>query len=210
MPMAIKNPISAPGVGNYVTVSKAALAETILGQGGLNRICAGAWHQRPKTSTTESHILNEVAKAFAVDSWKVTAVKSYFGHSMSASGGDQLSIALGVWQYGYIPNIQSIDAVADDVHQTLNILTQAYDAGIRGEAMQATLLNAKGFGGNNATALVLSPTQTWSMLTHKYSSQTLSAYQQKNKKVQERLQANDLAAVRGQEKVYYNFGTSVR
>jgi acetoacetyl-[acyl-carrier protein] synthase len=207
-----KKSISAPGVGNYITVSKAAaLAETILGKGGLKRTYVQAHGtSTPQNRVTESHILNEVAKSFGIKAWPVTAVKSYFGHSMSAAGGDQLSTALGVWQYGFIPGIHSIEAIADDVHHShLNFLTQAHYAGIRGEDMQATLLNAKGFGGNNATALILSPEKTWSMLTNKHGTEAMNSYQRQHQSVVEAIQANDLAAVQGQEKIYYDFGTSV-
>ncbi len=101
---ANKKSISAPGVGNYVTVAKAAaLAKAILGEEGVKQTFVQAHGTgTPQNRVTESHILNEVAKTFGIDSWPVAAIKSYVGHSMSAAAGDQLIASLGVWQYGWL------------------------------------------------------------------------------------------------------------
>ena len=79
---ANKKSISSPGVGNYVTVAKAAsLAQAILGENGLQQTYVQAHGTgTPQNRTTESHILNEVAKTFAVKHWPVTSVKAYVGH----------------------------------------------------------------------------------------------------------------------------------
>ncbi|WEM45835.1 beta-ketoacyl synthase (plasmid) [Photobacterium sp. DA100] len=209
---ANKKSISAPGVGNYVTMAKAtALAKAILGAEGVKQTYVQAHGTgTPQNRVTESHILNEVAKTFSIDNWPVTAIKSYVGHSMSAAPGDQLIASLGVWQYGWIPGIKTIDHIADDVHQTnLNILTDHHFAGENGEDYKGVILNAKGFGGNNASSLVLSPQQTMSMLSKKYSDDVMSAYYNKNKLVSQHAVANDVAACEGQELIRYHFGESV-
>ena len=51
------------------------------------------------------------------------------------------------------------------------------------ESIEAVILNAKGFGGNNATVSVLSPLVTLRMLTHKHGEKALTAYQTHNEKV---------------------------
>jgi len=209
---ANKKSISAPGVGNYVTMAKAtALAKAILGEEGVKKTFVQAHGTgTPQNRVTESHILNEVAKTFAIDNWPVTAIKSYVGHSMSAAAGDQLIASLGVWQYGWIPGIQSIDHIADDVHQSnLNVLTEHAFAGEHGEDYKAVLLNAKGFGGNNATGLVLSPAQTLAMLGNKYGDGVLAAYYDKNEQVKHNAAANDKAACVGTETIRYQFGERV-
>lgn len=209
---ANKKSISAPGVGNYVTVAKAtALAKAILGEEGVKQTFVQAHGTgTPQNRVTESHILNEVAKTFAIDNWPVTAIKSYVGHSMSAAAGDQLIASLGVWQYGWIPGIQTIDHVADDVHQSnLNILTDHAFAGEQGEDYKAVILNAKGFGGNNATGLVLSPAQTLAMLGNKYGDSAMLAYHNKNIEVQRTAAENDQAACIGTETIRYQFGERV-
>ena len=75
--------------------------------------------------------------------------------------------------------------------------------------MKAVILNAKGFGGNNASGLVLSPQQTLTMLTAKYGASVVSAYQEKNDQVQKVAQANDNKACFGDENIRYEFGNAV-
>ena len=129
---------------------------------------------------------------------------------MAAAGGDQLIAALGVWKYGWIPGIKTIDHIADDVYQSnLNILMSHYYAGEKGCDMQGVILNSKGFGGNNASALVLSPHQTRTMLTKKYGAAAMKAYDEKNAKIQAQVDAIDLKTCQGQERIIYKFGESV-
>ncbi|MDO6542077.1 beta-ketoacyl synthase [Photobacterium sanguinicancri] len=207
-----KKSISAPGVGNYVTVAKAtALAKAILGEQGVKQTYVQAHGTgTPQNRVTESHILNEVAKTFDIDQWPVTAVKSYLGHSMGAAAGDQLIASLGVWQYGWVPGITSIDHIADDVHQSnLNILIDHKYAGEKGEDYKAVILNAKGFGGNNATGLVLSPAQTTEMLVKKYGAEVFAQYQAKNLPISQTVVQQDQAACQGVENIRYDFGDNV-
>lgn len=209
---ANKKSISAPGIGNYATVAKAtALAKAILGDDGLQQTFVQAHGTgTPQNRVTESHILNQVAETFNITNWPVTAIKSYVGHSIAAAAGDQLIASLGVWQYGWIPGIKTIDHIADDVHNAnLNILTDHHFAGEQGSDMKAVILNSKGFGGNNATGLVLSPAQTLAMLENKYGCEALKAYQEKNKQVHAVSLRNDESACLGDEKVRYEFGQAV-
>jgi len=207
-----KKSIASPGVGNYVTVAKAtALAKAILGQDGLQKTYVQAHGTgTPQNRTTESHILNEVAKTFSIRHWPVTAVKSYLGHSVSAAAGDQLLVSLGVWQYGWIPGITTIDHIASDVYQSnLTILMKHHYVGEQGKDINAVIINSKGFGGNNATALVLSPLQTLGMLTNKYGASLMNAYQQKNKNVRSNSMAMDERTCHGNERIIYRFGEQV-
>ena len=57
----------------------------------------------PANRTTESHILNEVAKTYGIKSLPVNGIKSYLGHSMAPASGDQLTTTLGTWNKGIIP-----------------------------------------------------------------------------------------------------------
>lgn len=207
---ANKKSIASPGIGNYITVAKAAaLTNNMLGQAGLqNTYIQAHGTGTPQNRTTESHILNEVAKTFGLHAWPVTAIKSYVGHSISVAAGDQLASSLGVWQYGWIPGIHSIDHIAHDVHHShLDILMGHMS--IQAESIPAVIINSKGFGGNNATSVVLSPHQTLSMLSQRYGQDTLSAYRKKNEKVKEQQINRDAAACQGQERMFYNFGHSL-
>ncbi|MFM2482690.1 beta-ketoacyl synthase [Celerinatantimonas sp. YJH-8] len=209
---ANKKSISAPGVGNYVTMAKAtALAKAILGDEALQSTYVHAHGTgTPQNRVTESHILNEVAKTFGIKSWPVTAIKSYVGHSMGVAAGDQLIAALGVWKYGYIPGIKTIDHIADDVHcSNLNILTDHHFVGPQGEKCQGVILNAKGFGGNNASGLVLSPQKTLAMLSKRYGKQAIDEYVARNETVAQRVIAADDKATQGDETMLYSFGEAV-
>ncbi|WP_230581045.1 beta-ketoacyl synthase [Xenorhabdus bovienii] len=131
---ANKKSISSPGIGNYITMMKAASLADHLLDGKLQYSYVQAHGTgTPQNRVTESHIINEVAKVFGLNCWDVTAIKSYVGHSIAASAGDQLACTLGVWQYGWIPGIKTIDHIAEDVHATnLNILMQNKFAGEHG------------------------------------------------------------------------------
>jgi acetoacetyl-[acyl-carrier protein] synthase len=164
----------------------------------------------PQNRVTESHVINEVAKTFNVDKWKTTSVKAYVGHSVASAAGDQMASALGVWQYGYIPGIKTIDHIADDVHQSnLNILMKDEYVGDKGIDMHASLINSKGFGGNNASAVLLSPQRTMDMLQKKHGKQLVSNYYSKNEPVQQKSNEVDHNICQGNESVIYNFGTSI-
>ena len=185
---ANKKSIAGPGVGNYITVAKAAsLAKAILGQEGLEKTYVQAHGTgTPQNRTTESHILNEVAKTFSIKNWPVTAIKSYVGHSVAAAGGDQLIAALGVWQYGWIPGIKTIDHIADDVYQSnLSILMDHHYVGN---------------GGSD---------QTLTMLKNKYGEAKISEYRIKNKAIKALVEAIDLKTCQGDERIIYKFGESV-
>lgn len=207
---ANKKSIASPGVGNYITFAKsAALANNMFGQAGLKNTYVQAHGTgTPQNRITESHIMNEVAKTFGIEAWPVTAVKSYLGHSISVAAGDQLASSLGVWQYGWIPGIKTIDHIASDVHHShLNILMDHMT--IDSASVPAVLINSKGFGGNNASSLVLSPHQTLRMLKQRYGQQALSTYRKKNEAVVEQQTVRDAAACQGQERIFYNFGHSL-
>ncbi|MDX2346630.1 MAG: beta-ketoacyl synthase [Legionella sp.] len=207
---ANKKSIAGPGVGNYITMAKAAaLTNTMLGSLEQTYVQAHGT-STPQNRVTESHILNEVAKTFSMKSWPVAAVKAYVGHSVSAAAGDQLITSLGVWQHGLVPGIKTIDHYADDVHRSnLNILMDHLTVGTQGCDMKAVVLNSKGFGGNNASAVILSPEQTLDMLKAKHGAQKYAAYQKKNDAVMHEIKALDARAVAGNERIIYQFGESV-
>ena len=154
-----KKSIASPGVGNYITMAKAAVAtRNIIGSEGLQQRSYVQAHGTgtPQNRTTESHILSTVAKANGIAHWPIAALKSYIGHSLASSAGDQLSASLGMWRYGIIPGIASTESIAADVNQdNLDFLLEHRDVG--NEGMDAVLINSKGFGGNNATASILAP-----------------------------------------------------
>lgn len=180
-----KKSISSPGVGNYITVAKAvAAARAIVGEEGIRQRSFVQAHGTgtPQNRVTESHILNETAKQFGIERWNVAAIKSYLGHSIGVAGGDQIVASLGVWRYGWIPGITTIDHVAQDVHRShLNISSDHLEVGAQGS--DVAIINAKGFGGNNASASLLAPHTTMRMLAKKHGAKLVQAYQHRNESV---------------------------
>jgi len=206
-----KKSISSPGVGNYVTMAKTlASARAIVGDEGLQRSFVQAHGTgTPQNRVTESHILNEMAKTFGINNWPITAVKSYLGHTLAVAAGDQLMSTLGVWKYGIIPAISTIDHIADDVHNSeLNILTDNLEVGAEG--IDVAILNSKGFGGNNASASILAPHVTRTMLEKKHGTAALVQHSKRNEAVQAKAQQYDEAARKGQTELIYKFGQNVK
>jgi len=182
-----KKSIASPGIGNYLTLAKAAAAtKAVLGEKALrhNTFVQAHGTGTPQNRVTESAILNDVAAHFGIEKWPVAAIKSYIGHSIASAGADQLTSSLGVWRYGIIPGILTSKALADDVYtERLDFLLQHKE--IEPESIDAVILNAKGFGGNNATASILSPMITQKMLAHKHGKKAVAAYLTANEKVTE-------------------------
>jgi acetoacetyl-[acyl-carrier protein] synthase len=150
----------------------------------------------PQNRTTESHIIDEVARTWGITRWPTSAIKSFVGHSLASASADQLVGTLGVWRYGILPGIETVDRIADDVHQThAEFLLKHREVGAEG--MDAAILNAKGFGGNNASASILAPHIVRRMLARRHGEQALSAYEQRNEAVREAAAAHDVQACRG-------------
>lgn len=202
-----KKSISAPGVGNYVTVAKAvAAARSIVGDKALRERSFFQAHGTgtPQNRVTESHIINETARHFGIDNWLVGAVKSYLGHSIGCAAGDQIIASLGIWHSGIFPGITSIDHIAGDVHHShLHLPTDHVEVGRQG--MDVGIINAKGFGGNNATATLLAPHVVEKMLARHYGSNELVQYKKINEKVAEQARLYDDAACNGRAETIYRF-----
>ncbi|WBA83940.1 beta-ketoacyl synthase [Endozoicomonas sp. GU-1] len=206
-----KKSISAPGAGNHLTVARAAaLGRAIAGEDALRYRSFVQAHGTgtPQNRVTESQILSETAKVFGMESWPVAAVKSYLGHSIGAAGGDQIMATLGVWKHGFIPGIRTINGLAEDVYsEKLNILLNHLETGV--DQMDLALINAKGFGGNNATALLLSPEITRKMLKARHGDKAMTQWQQKNETVTQQQDDYEQRCQSGAANPIYQFGEGV-
>lgn len=206
-----KKSISAPGIGNYVTLAKSAsLIKNVLGDEALSQRSFVQAHgtSTPQNRVTESHVINEVAKAFEIPSWPVSAVKCYLGHSQGTAGGDQLAMSLGVWQHGIIPGITTTKAVAEDVHQS-NLHFPLEHLEVGSDAMDAIVLNSKGFGGNNASAPVFAPHATMALLEARHGSDALDSWRERNQQVQAAAAQYDEQMTAGKCSPIYRFGYQV-
>ncbi|MCV6588089.1 MAG: beta-ketoacyl synthase [Marinobacterium sp.] len=206
-----KKSISAPGIGNYITLGKAAaLVENMLGTDSLRQRSFVQAHgtSTPQNRVTESHVINEIARAYGIEHWPVSAVKAFLGHSQGTAGGDQLTTSLGVWAEGIIPGLITTGAIADDVHQSnLHFPLQHLEVGIRG--MDTVLLNSKGFGGNNASAPVLSPSVTTELLRRRHGDKAMTELQHKQQVTQEKAAAYDQQSLRGEARPIYRYDHNV-
>lgn len=206
-----KKSISAPGIGNYVTLGKAAsLVRSMLGEESLKERSFVQAHgtSTPQNRVTESHVINETAKAFGINNWLISAVKCYLGHSQGTAGGDQLSLSLGTWKYGYVPGIVTMDQVASDVHQS-NIRLEQQHTEVGTEGMDSVLLNSKGFGGNNASAVMLAPHIVQRLLERKHGSEAMRSYLQRAENTRACAADYDRQATLGLSRPTYLFGQNV-
>ena len=203
-----KKSITAPGPGNHISMAKAvAAASAVVGKNAVKEKSFVLAHgsSTPQNRVTESQIFDQVAAAFDVTDWPVVAVKAYVGHTIAPASGDQLAVALGSFKHGILPGIQTIDDVADDVHQDrLNL--GADHIAKSPEALEVAILNSKGFGGNNASAVVLSPARTESMLKGRYGNQVMRDYLAKRAVAEAKSDAYVNAADKGDYAPIYRFG----
>lgn len=206
-----KKSITGPGLGNYITLSKAAAATAnIIGDEGLARASFVQAHGTgtPQNRVTESQILSSVAGAFGIQHWPVTAIKSYVGHSVASAAGDQLMACLGVWNDGILPGILTIDGVADDVEQAHLEYLLAHRE-MENTDMDAAIINSKGFGGNNASASIIAPHVVNTMLAKRHGKQALSEHRKRNEKIMEAAAEYDDATCRGESRTIYRFDHNV-
>ena len=185
-----KRSISAPGIGNYITLGKAlASAKLALGNEVLNKSTIQAHgSSTPQNRVTESDMFNRLAKEFGINQWPVTAVKAHLGHSISAASADQLMTTLGSWQHGILPGITTAEEIAADVHtDRLDIPLQHKK--VNPDDIQLAFINSKGFGGNNATGWVLRGKQCRKILRTTVSDDVWSKYLSKNETIRNKQQA---------------------
>ncbi len=206
-----KKSIPGPGIGNYVTVGKAmGLVKSMLGEDALRNRTYMQAHGTgtPQNRVTESHIFNEMAKNFGIEKWPIAAIKSYLGHSLACAAGDQITASLGVWNDGIIPGITTVDKIADDVHSSnLDYLLKHRE--IDPSSIDASFINSKGFGGNNATAIVLAPHVTKSMLKKRHGKDKMKNHEHLNEAVQQRTKDYDDDMIKGDTSLIYKFGEGV-
>ncbi|EED34851.1 3-oxoacyl-(acyl-carrier-protein) synthase I [Luminiphilus syltensis NOR5-1B] len=204
-----KKSITGPGPGNYMTMGRALTS--LRGILGDERLARGGFVQAhgtgtPQNRVTESQIMNRMASVFGIDQWPVSAIKSFVGHSLGAAAGDQVSATLGIWEHGYIPPINTIDSVADDVAQThLAFTLETTEL----EGRDFAVVNSKGFGGNNASAALLSPDATRELVFGAHGKGAELKWQGKNETVASHRAATESTRLRGEWAPLYRFDDGV-
>ncbi|MFT4518163.1 MAG: acetoacetyl-[acyl-carrier protein] synthase [Halioglobus sp.] len=206
-----KKSISGPGVGNYITMAKAvAAARGIVGEAGLRSggLVQAHGTGTPQNRVSEAQILSQTAAAFGIENWPVIAPKCYLGHSIGSASGDQIATTLGIWAHGVLPGITTIDAIAEDVEQQHLAFSKEH-VKTDPEGQRYAIINSKGFGGNNATATLLSPVTANQMLRARYSAQQWKSWEKKNEAVREQQQAYDDGMIAGSIDPIYRFDHDV-
>ena len=204
----IKKSISSPGIGNYITMAS-AVNETKQFSDDLNKSFViahgtGTFQNR----STESHVLSSVASGMELDEWKITGLKGALGHTMGPAAGDELMTAIGFWKHGFIPGINTTKKLAEDVYKdNLNFILE--DAEKDKESIDAIYLNAKGFGGNNASAGIISPKIAIDLAKEEFSKNEHLKYQQNKEKVLESSLNYQESCKKGDYRVIYRFNEEV-
>jgi acetoacetyl-[acyl-carrier protein] synthase len=207
-----KKSISSPGVGNFITVAKAvARACRDIGEQSVRFRSFVQAHGTgtPQNRTSESQILNRVAAAYGIEDWPVAAIKCFVGHTMAAAGGDQLVSSLGVFEHGTLPGIATIDEVAADVERA-HLRLSPRPSHRTPTDWDLSFLNAKGFGGNNATATIVSPRIAGQWLEQRYDGRTLAAWRERSEAVVRKAADWDRALDDGTAEIVYRFDHEVR
>ena len=161
-----KKSISSPGIGNYLTMAQSLSNTMKIGCSLKNSMVVAHGTGTFQNRSTESDVLNKVAEGFELKDWKVTALKGMLGHTMGPAAGDELMVALGIWNQGIIPGINTTDKLAQDVSSE-NLKFCLKNTEVEKEKIDTIFLNAKGFGGNNGSCGVVSPYFIESLLDKK-------------------------------------------
>lgn len=204
-----KKSISAPGAGNYLTMARAvASAQSMFGKESVqSSILLAHGSSTPKNRETESVLFDEVAKTFGIENWPTIAIKAFLGHSLAPASGDQVNAALGMFKYKVLPGIRTADNIADDVARShLNIFLD--DIKVE-HNLDLAFINSKGFGGANATGILVSPEKTLQMLEKRWGSDVLDQYFSKLDATVTRANEYDQSALAGDLQVIYQFGEGV-
>jgi acetoacetyl-[acyl-carrier protein] synthase len=186
------------------------LVRSILGEDSLQNKSYMQAHGTgtPQNRVTESHIFNAMAKNFGIEKWPVTAIKSYVGHSLACAAGDQIMASLGIWNDGIIPGITTIDEIADDVYASnLDYLLKHKE--VDPESIDSSFINSKGFGGNNATAAILSPFVVKEMLSKRHGKNAMLKHSRLNETVSQNTRDYDDETIAGKNSLIYKFGVGV-
>jgi 3-oxoacyl-(acyl-carrier-protein) synthase len=206
-----KKSITAPGPGNHISMAKAvAAACAVAGRDTVQKHSFILAHgsSTPQNRTTESQIFDQVATVFGIEDWPLIAVKAYLGHTIAPASGDQLATALGCFEHGILPGIPTLDRVADDVHQDRLVFGPEHQKRDPRE-LEVAILNSKGFGGNNASAVVLSPHRTEAMLEKRHGSEAFADYAKRRETALARSREYLEQADRGDYAPIYRFGEEV-
>ena len=199
-----KKSISSPGIGNYLTMAQSLSNTLKIGCSIENSIVIAHGTGTFQNRSTESDVLNRVAEGFELKSWKVTALKGMLGHTMGPAAGDELITAIGIWNHGLIPGINTTKKLADDV-LTDNLDFCLKTKEVDKNTVNAIYLNAKGFGGNNGSCGIVSP----GFIKSKIDKQKLKSYETKLSLTEEKRNVYLEESINGKYELIYRFNEEI-
>ena len=88
-------------------------------------------------------------------------------------------------------------------------LVRACDVARATKPLEVCFINSKGFGGNNASCVVLAPSVVERMLSKRYGDAVYADYCKRREAVRAAAQEYDQRALKGQLDVIYNFGENM-
>lgn len=156
-----KKSISGPGVGDYPALH--GVLSTLARSFGIDAIRHRSFVSAHGSSTlqnglTEADLYHRYAKAFGVPKWRITAPKSFMGHSMGAAGGVQSLANVISLERGIIPRIRNLDVVGVDpalAQDNLEFLVDNHE--FDPDEIQLSIAVSKGFGGFNVAEAFAGP-----------------------------------------------------
>ena len=140
--------------------------------------------------------------------WEITGLKGSLGHTMGPAAGDELMTAIGFWKHGFIQGINTTKKLAEDVYKD-NLKFLLNDVEKDNESIDTIYLNAKGFGGNNASAGIISPKIAIDLAKEEFSKNEHLKYQQNKEKVLESSLNYQESCKKGDYRVIYRFNEEV-
>ena len=206
-----KSSIAQPGIGNYITLAKAcATAKKLLSGKDVTHHSFIHAHgsSTPQNRVTESLVFEKIAQGFKIENWPICAVKCYLGHPTGPASGDQLVAALGSWHCHTLPGIITTKNLAPDVH-TKNLDFVLNHRKFEKSAFSISFINSKGFGGNNATGFVMSPSATRKLLQKKFFQKDITAYKNKLEKTLLQQKTIEEKFIRRELAPLYQFGKNI-
>ena len=120
---------------------------------------------------------------------------------------DRLWGALGAMETQNCSGICTIPKLADDVftdNLDFYLQDQAFD-----KKKDVVMINSKGFGGNNATASVVSENLTMSLIKKRYSKNDIAKWKAKREAVLENRKVEREKAINGSIELIYDFDKDV-
>ncbi len=203
-----KKSITSPGIGDYpalqhvlATVAKEFGEKTLREQSFVSAHGSST----PQNGVTEAKLYRDYAEAFDIQGWRVTALKSFMGHSMGAAGGLQSVCGLLSLAQGAIPKIRNLEEMGVDPElpgERLEFLKENH-VFTPGE-MNVAIGVSKGFGGFNVAEALAGPQLAHEHLVKGLSDAERGAYDSAAQKRAGQAAAFQEAYLKGQHMIDYD------